>query len=139
MDTPAGVQIFVMKVASLGFLRFFQHDGYSKNTWQMFAGFWWAFFYALKHQHEAQPALSSAYLQHPLSSLVYQGIEAAKVSIRANFSACCEVRSCVMDRDEAPSETLQSSFIPRGTDSPREAELAGKGSRQRLLLQPYVI
>lgn len=44
-----------------------------------------------------------------------------------------------MDRDEAPSEILQSSLIPRGTDSLREAELAEKGSRQWLLLQPCVI
>lgn len=68
MGLKAGVQIFMMKVASLGFLGFFQHDGYPKNTWQMFVGFgFFFFFYALKPQHEAQPALSSAYLHHPLS------------------------------------------------------------------------
>lgn len=57
----------LVKVASLGFLRFSQPNRYPENTLQMF-------FFASKPQHEA-------YLHCPPSCVAYQGTQTVKISV----------------------------------------------------------
>lgn len=133
MGLKAGVQILVVKSR-------FREVSKGLPAWRIppkhLADF---FFFSLKPQHEAQPALGSAYRHHPFSCMVNQGIETAKVNT-GQFQHSVwgwEVVQWIGTRPQM--ETLQSYLVPGGTESLREAELAGKGIMQLLLLQPCVI
>lgn len=112
----------MVKVASLGFLRFFQPDEYPENTWQMFF---------------LLPNLSARLIFTPLPAVRHTRALKQKKSTQANSSPALSVRfgGCAMDRDTATSEMLQSHLVPGSTDSLGEAELAGKGSTRLLPLQ----